>query len=363
MKKSTFLSLLTSMLLLAACRLATAKPILVAGTAVPATPENTVPPPQIETEPAAVPEYPVTAIPLNGPVSQRNAEVSGMAWYGDWLILMPQYPDFANSGGDGFLYALRKADILAFLDGELEALLALEVPFTAPGLRQKVSGYEGFEAIAFRGDQVFMTIEARTVKGMRGYLAAGSIQPDLSTVTLDTAVLTEILPQNNIGNKSDEALFIAGDRVVTLYETNGTAVNPAPVAHRFDTALTAVDAIPFPNIEYRVTDVTELDGNGRFWAINYFFPGDRELTVNADPLTAQSGQGVTHQQYDYVERLIQFQYTDAGISFSGAPPIQLELIAQDARNWEGIVRLDERGFLLATDKFPTTILGFVPASQ
>jgi len=36
------------------------------------------------------------------------------------------------------------------------------------------------------------------------------------------------------------------------------------------------------------------------------------------------------------------------------------LPGNDARNWEGIVRLDNRGFLLATDKFPTTILGFVP---
>jgi hypothetical protein len=33
------------------------------------------------------------------------------------------------------------------------------------------------------------------------------------------------------------------------------------------------------------------------------------------------------------------------------------------RNWEGLVRLDDRGFLLVTDLFPGTILGFVPAPQ
>jgi hypothetical protein len=41
------------------------------------------------------------------------------------------------------------------------------------------------------------------------------------------------------------------------------------------------------------------------------------------------------------------------------PPIQMELTSDDARNWEGLVRLDERGFLIMTDKFPETILGFV----
>jgi hypothetical protein len=33
------------------------------------------------------------------------------------------------------------------------------------------------------------------------------------------------------------------------------------------------------------------------------------------------------------------------------------------RNWEGIVRLDERGFLLMTDEDPDTILAFVPRPQ
>ena len=31
-----------------------------------------------------------------------------------------------------------------------------------------------------------------------------------------------------------------------------------------------------------------------------------------------------------------------------------------ARNWEGIARLEGRGFLLVTDQFPDTILAFVP---
>ena len=54
------------------------------------------------------------------------------------------------------------------------------------------------------------------------------------------------------------------------------------------------------------------------------------------------------------------QYDADGITFVDRAPVQLELPGEDARNWEGIVRLDDVGFLLVTDQYPQTILGFVP---
>jgi len=46
------------------------------------------------------------------------------------------------------------------------------------------------------------------------------------------------------------------------------------------------------------------------------------------------------------------------------PPIQLKLINDDnSRNWEGIVRFGDEGFIIVTDKFPSTILGFVRKPQ
>jgi hypothetical protein len=36
---------------------------------------------------------------------------------------------------------------------------------------------------------------------------------------------------------------------------------------------------------------------------------------------------------------------------------------QYARNWEAIARLDDVGFLLATDKYPETIFAFVSTVQ
>ncbi|MCI0521740.1 MAG: hypothetical protein L0Z70_15955 [Chloroflexi bacterium] len=310
--------------------------------------------------PAGPPEVPVQLLPLAGPLSAAQAEISGMAWYQDNLILLPQYPNRFGSG-DGALFAIPKAEILARLDGsQADPLVPQEIPFYAPDLEGRVRGFEGFEAIAFNGENVYLTIEAHPW-GMMGYLIAGYIAPDLSAVTLNTANLSEIPPQADILNFTDETLLIFGYRLVTLYEANGAQVNPHPAARLFDASLQPQDSLSMPNVEYRLTDATPPDDSGRFWAINFFYTGDKKIAADFDPLAAAYGEGATHAKFDSVERLVEFQFTEDGLVFSDSEPIQLELLGDELpRNWEAIARLDERGFLLATDKFPTTLLGFVP---
>lgn len=336
---------------------ATAVPTL---TAIPTPTQSLIINTPIPTIPT---ERPITPIPLAPPANSHNAQFSGMAWYGDWLILLPQYPGFAASGQRDFLYALSKADILAFLDGELaKPLEPLPIPMERVDVRSRIPGYEGYEAIAFDGDQAYLTIEASSRGGMMGYLLAGRMLPDLSGFVVDTAVLAQIPPQANLGNMSDETLLVAGEQIVTIYEANGAAVNPSPQAHVYGTDLVLRKTISFPAIEYRMTDATALDGDGRFWAINYLYPGDKgKLRPGDDPLAAQFGQGESHAGSDAVERLVEFQYGENGVTLTDTPPIQLQLLPDDARNWEGVVRLNDRGFLLVTDTFPETILAFVPA--
>jgi len=49
-----------------------------------------------------------------------------------------------------------------------------------------------------------------------------------------------------------------------------------------------------------------------------------------------------------------------GISLTDTAPLQLALESDgESRNWEGIVRLDDLGFIIISDKFPKTILAFV----
>jgi hypothetical protein len=299
-------------------------------------------------------------IVLEGPVAAKKSEISGLAWFEDNLIILPQHPTFGDEGA--FLYTLPKSVIEAYLNGESnDALLPQAIPFSTPDFAGMIDGFEGFEAIAFDGQNVFLTIEANTKEGMRGYLVQGEIMLDLSKIVIDSGMPKEILPQADLENQAYEALLVAGDKLLTIYEANGLGKNDFPRAFRFDKDLAPQGSLPFPAVEYRITDATALDDNGRFWAINYY-SGSEKFHADKDPIVDQFGLGPTHSQYDHLERLLEFQLTESGISLSGTPPIQLQLTDDEPRKWEGIARLDERGFLLATDKSPDTILSFVEGS-
>ncbi|MEM7333012.1 MAG: hypothetical protein AAF490_13065 [Chloroflexota bacterium] len=305
-------------------------------------------------------ETAVQEISLAGPITDRNAELSGLAWYGDHLILLPQFPDFSR--GTPAIYAIPKTQILAILDGNNnQAIEPIAIPFENNGLGDSIRGFEGYEAIGFLGDTAYVTIEA-SGGGMKGFLAQGQIEPDLSQFTIVNPRMTQIEQPVMLGNRSDEALLIVDETVVTFYESNGAAVNEAPIAHLFGPDLSIAGTVSFPHIPFRITDVTELDENGRFWAINYNFPNDRAIQEE-DSLIAEYEEGPTHLNSEGVERLVEFQYSEEGITRLDQPPIQLQLLDEDLRNWEGIVRLDDRGFLLVTDKFPETILAFVPLGE
>ena len=304
------------------------------------------------------PELMVTEIALDGPISNSQAELSGLAWYGDTLILLPQYPSRFGEG-EGAIFALDKKEILAYLDGETsDPLEPRQVPLISGGIDEEIRGFEGFEAVAFSGEQAYLTVEARNGIAMIGYLVRGEIATDLSVFRLESETISEIPTPVQIGNKSDEEIFLTNDHIYTLFEVNGEDFNTTPLAHCFTLDMEPCQEIPFPNLEYRLTDASALDQQGRFWVINYQFPGDINIRPKRDPLAEQYGQGASHSVSNIVERLVEFQYDNGRITRSDRPPLQLQLISE-ARNWEGLVRLDSLGFLMVTDKFPGTILGFV----
>jgi hypothetical protein len=323
-----------------------------------AQPEN--PPPNTPT-PIIVEEKEVIEIPLRGPLSRRRAQLSGLAWYRNNLILLPQYPDrYENQ-----LFYLNKLEIISVLRGEItEPLRPRPITVVMDELLAQLPGYQGFEAIAIEGDRVFLTVEAKVDDQMIGYLVTGNITSDLSEVRFDPALVSTISPQTALNNLADESVFVVDNQVVTLYEVNGAPVNLAPAAHVFHADdLQLVKTIPFPGIDYRITDATPVDKEGRFWAINNYSLPNRPVRLGTEPLAAKYGVGPTHQLSQAVERLVEFQYSPDGITLVDAPPVQLQLQEDAARNWEGIVRFEGEefsGFILATDRQPRTILAFVP---
>jgi hypothetical protein len=313
-------------------------------------------------------------IPLAGPLASSHAEISGLAWHGDRLVLLPQYPgrfavgtdtlDMAGALRDsGSLFTLTAADLSAVIDGaRTEPLRPRAVPFAAPGVAAAVPGFEGYEAIAFRGDRVFVLAESAGAGATHGYLVAGAVTAE-GGVRLDAATVEPLPAQSRLDNLSYETLLATPDGVIALQEANGAAVNPTPEAFRFDAAARPRGSLRVPTLEYRLTDATEIDADGRFWVMNFFYPGDRALLrPGPDSLGAAFGRGPTHRREATVERLVEFHLSGGRIERTGRAPIQLELLGEArSRNWEGVARLGTRGFLVATDTYPETLLAFVPA--
>ena len=303
----------------------------------------------------------VQRLSLAGDITSRKAEISGLAWYGDYLILLPQYPAFPSKGGGGRLFALHKKDILTALDHPLQGdgtpqiLTPIEIPCNAPDLAATMPGFDGYESIIFDGDEAFLTVEFREKRvSTSAILVKAKIATDLSRFDFEPISASKnpiIASQSHISNLSDEALILVDDTIISFHEANGKNVNASPVAHLFDKSLYFKGTIPFPNLPYRLTDATTVDEKNRFWITNYYYPGEKRLFTDAN---------LSHSKNTApVERLVEIQYNKDGFQLTDSAPIALPSIKGKSRNWEGIVRLDLRGFLIATDKYPTTILGFV----
>ncbi len=328
-------------------------------------------------------EYPVIPLPLGGPLALKSSEISGLCWFGDQLIILPQYPDRENNS----LFSLSRKTIKKFIDninqipivedsvsvdfnnGVIKGmtysteweLIPKRISIEFNNLFDKINGYEGFESIGFIDNRAFLTIECRENGMTFARLIRGRMSPDGSHLTLDTSTIKKIQPQAQLRNFSDEALVCYKKKIYTFYEANGQNINPHPVAHRFDIQLKELGTIPLAALEYRLTDATAADERGRFWVVNYLWAKERaKLNPAEDSLILHYGLGKTHKENPAIERLVEFQILKNKIERTDRPPLQLQLLRDDSRNWEGIVRLPGRGFLLATDRFPQTILAFVP---
>ncbi|MCH8010461.1 MAG: hypothetical protein IIA61_00680 [Candidatus Marinimicrobia bacterium] len=96
-----------------------------------------------------------------------------------------------------------------------------------------------------------------------------------------------------------------GENIVAIYEVNGAKVNPKPEAKLFERHLNFRGVVPFPSVEYRITDATAVNKEGKFWAINYFYPGEDLIKPQKDPISLTHGKGTTHAGSDIVERLME----------------------------------------------------------
>lgn len=246
------------------------------------------------------------------------------------------------------------------------------VPFDDDGLASAIEGFEGFEALAFLGNDVFVTIESHQSTGMMGYLVRGRmiLSESSHSIKLDAASLVELPPRASLANMSDEAIVILPTgKLLTFFEANGANVVRAPSAYMFDISgnkITRLANVAIPNIEYRITDCSPADINGRFWCINNMYPGDdTKLKPARDAFADRWGiHGSQSSAWTagnrVVERLVQLRFDGATVHNTENSPIYLTIRNDGiSRNWESLAFLPGQGFFIATDKYPTTLFAFV----
>jgi len=300
-------------------------------------------------------EVVVKTIPLSGPASSPKQEISGLAWLDDKLILLPEVPD-------GFVFAIPKSEILKQINSDNpKSVKPDKIEFITPEYGKTIPGFDGFEALTVSGHLVYFTIEAQHKNQMAGYLIKGKYDQELNQILVGTNDIIKLRPPVNLKNFTFEALLTFGGIVSPIFEANGPTVNPNPTVQVYSLFLENLGSAEFPELEYRVTDATAVDNRGVFWVINYYWPGDSDILMpGTDKLLNDFPKGASHKNSKTVERLIEMQYFQGAINLTGRSPIQLELRPDESRNWEGLVRIDDLGFLIMTDMFPDAILGFLP---
>jgi len=302
-------------------------------------------------------EYIVSEISLKGLITDRKQEISGMDWYGDNLILLPE-----NQGGH--LFSIPKSEIFQRLDGDTTRIHPKKILFNTPDYQSTLPGFDSFESIVFKGNQVFITIEIRFKDAMGAFLVKGKIDPNTLNITVPKQTLVELPIPIFADNMSFEASLLHKKNIISFFEANGKNVVESPKAASYSIRNNTVTTMPMPTLEYRISDASQTDWRNRFWVINYFYFRDKEvLKPENDQLIIQYEEGETHKKYTGVERLVELQVRGNKIVRTNKPPIQLQLVDEKtSRKWEALARLDDKGFLLATDKYPRMILGFVPVN-
>lgn len=290
-------------------------------------------------------------IELEGDIAERTIEASGLAWYKDNLIILPQFPHKWDNQFDGAIYFIPKVRIESYINGEnRNPINAEKIQFVAEGLdeigKRKGSGYE---ALMFIDDTIFLSIESIRSDESSSFIVKGNIDFNAKKIVLNSDSKFEIKSQTMIHNMGEESILEYENNIYAIHEANGENISKSPFATRLNNDLSKNEKVSIPNIDFRITDATSVDSIGKFYAINYFYPGEfNKLKPNLKEEDKDKA----------IEQILEFQILENKIVRTDRNPyIISKSIDKNGHNWEGIVKLNN-GFLLITDMFPKTILEY-----
>lgn len=286
-----------------------------------------------------------------GEISNPDMQISGLDWYNDNLVLIPQIPQKDEAGH--IIYSINKDNISDYIGKPTNTIEIKKGHIITNGLENLIQKIE-WEGIAFYKNEAFLLIE-NDQDSMMAFIVKGHVD-DSMEIIVDTASLTQIPLHFNIHEMACEALTIFNDRIIVFYEVNGTNINNTPHVFTYDFNLNFLGFSTMPNIEYRISDATRED-NGRFWIINSFWPDDEHRLL---PSEEDFFPSTTKDRSKGVKRLIELSYTNNIVSVNDKNTIMLDPAVW---NWEGLVRFGDNGFLIINDTYAPvsnkTWLGYI----
>ena len=140
----------------------------------------------------------------------------------DRLFLLPE-----NMGG--FLFSISKGEILnAIKSGKKLPITPKKTRFKTPDYSSLIKGFDGFEAIAFNENKIYITIEAEHDGEMVSYLVWGKIDSKSLEVVINEKDIQTIKTPIQLNNISFESLLINDKDIIMIYEANGSNLRKNP---------------------------------------------------------------------------------------------------------------------------------------
>ena len=300
-------------------------------------------------------------IKLSEVAADRNAEYSGLCWYENNLIMLPQYPSYFNKIlGYDTIFMLSQDLISDTIKRKGKRVVApAQIKVINNKAHELLPGYEGFEGICYDGEFFYLSIEYNATTNQGAIVKARLSEDETELEILNDEHLILDLP-SNVFNASYESIFFYDNHIYLIYEANGKRINRNPIAKRISRDFQTVEDVAFEAIEYRITDVTAFDEEGKGWAINYFFPGDLDHYLPDEDFIPNNYVAENNTEIG-IERLIPLRVMENKIEYDNSrKPIYIKKEKRDiSYNWEGVVKYHNNSFFIATDKYPQTVLRFL----
>ncbi|TGE27961.1 hypothetical protein [Hymenobacter metallicola] len=300
-----------------------------------------------------LPQLAVRPISLPAELAYYDNQFSGLAIRQKALFLLSE--SRLQDKAEGKLYRIELADLERQLADTAYTLPYRKYPLVNLAVLQgKINAqnqeYEGLEALAFDGKQLYFSVETTTLSP-NCYLLKGTLQD--SAVVLDTGFLLA-LPKptrpdgSHIYNAGFEAISKDRNTLLSFFEYNYFDSQNYAYQHTLSAAASPATALPLARLPFRITDITRTTGR-HFTAINYFFKGEGEDTVYRTPATDPASTALirTGAAYHNYCRLVAIRRRGRELSWQPIGELPGPYMGY---NWEGLAA-HKKGYFLINDKY------------